>query len=152
MRTLLRHDGLRHFLRLASIALLAAAASAQIGSPPPELVAARWMNAPPLSLEELRGKAVLIEIFRTWEERCATNVASLSARHEKEQKNGLVVLGVSSEPPEAIAPWIRLHRPTYPIVALKSEEFEKALGARGDYFPITAVIDPEGSMTYSRSE
>lgn len=140
---------LRHAARLLSTALLAAAAVAQVGSPPPELVAARWMNAPPLSLEELRGKAVLIEIFRTWEERCATNVASLSAKYAKEQKNGLVVLGVSSEPPEAVAPWIRQHKPTYPIVSLKGEEFEKALGARGDYFPITAVIDPEGSLTFS---
>jgi peroxiredoxin len=144
MRTLLRL-----LVRLAPVVALASAAAAQIGSPPPEFVAHRWMNSPPLSLEELRGKAVLIEIFRTWEERCATNVPALSAKYDKEQKNGLVVLGVSSEDPDTIAPWMRTHQPTYPIVSLKGTEFEKALGARGDWFPITAVIDPEGSLTFS---
>jgi peroxiredoxin len=128
---------------------LAGSAAAQIGSPPPELLARRWLNSPPWSLEELRGKAVYVVCFRTWSEECATQVPALSAKFEKDQKNGLVVLGVSSEPVDVLLPWVRLHQPRYPIVSLEGEEFERALGVQGHYFPIEAVIDPEGTLTYS---
>jgi hypothetical protein len=41
------------------------------GGPPlsgsmPEFEALKWYNTPPLSLEDLKEKAVLIEVFRTW--------------------------------------------------------------------------------------
>ena len=38
----------------------------EIGSKPPELNAVKWYNTPPLSLENMSGKAVLVEVFRTW--------------------------------------------------------------------------------------
>jgi hypothetical protein len=57
---------------LCSLALLAVAVSAppamaqKVGSVPPELKAVKWYNSPALSLEDLRERAVLIEVFRTW--------------------------------------------------------------------------------------
>ena len=41
-------------------------ASAQVGETPPELEAVKWYNTPPLALEQMQGKAVLVEVFRTW--------------------------------------------------------------------------------------
>jgi len=41
-------------------------ASAQVGETPPELGAVKWYNAPPLALEQMQGKAILVEVFRTW--------------------------------------------------------------------------------------
>ena len=52
---------------LMSVALLAAPSSAQtIGAPLPELDVSKWYNIPELTPEDLRGKAVLFEVFRTW--------------------------------------------------------------------------------------
>ena len=51
---------------LAAVALVAGAASAQVGEKPPEFDAAKWYNTPPLLLENLQGKAVMVEVFRTW--------------------------------------------------------------------------------------
>ena len=31
-----------------------------------KLDAVKWYNTPPLALEQLHGKAVLFEVFRTW--------------------------------------------------------------------------------------
>ncbi len=45
---------------------LASTARAQIGLTPPALDAVKWYNTPPLALDQLHGKAVLIEVFRTW--------------------------------------------------------------------------------------
>ena len=57
----------RHALPLLAVATFAISAPAQtLGSPLPELEAVRWYNTPPLHMQDLRGKAVLFEVFRTW--------------------------------------------------------------------------------------
>ena len=50
------------------VALVAsqAATAQRIGEAAPALDAVKWYNTPPLALEQLRGKAVLVEVFRTW--------------------------------------------------------------------------------------
>ncbi|MCB9898865.1 MAG: hypothetical protein H6825_12745 [Planctomycetes bacterium] len=54
-------------LALVVVAYLAPPATAQrIGLPPPELEAVKWYNAPALQLADLRERAVLVEVFRTW--------------------------------------------------------------------------------------
>ncbi len=52
-------------LALGTLAL-ASTAGAQVGEKPPELEAVKWYNTPPLALEQMLGKAVLVEVFRTW--------------------------------------------------------------------------------------
>ena len=55
------------FLSVAVAALaMASSTSAQVGSELPELKAVKWYNTPPLAMDQLHGKAVLFEIFRTW--------------------------------------------------------------------------------------
>jgi hypothetical protein len=60
---------MRRILAAAAVtaAVMAGHAGAQeIGGTPPELEAVRWYNTPPMTLERLRGKAILVEVFRTW--------------------------------------------------------------------------------------
>ena len=53
---------------MALLALVAAApvSAAQVGTEPPRIDAVKWYNTPPLALDALAGKAVLVEVFRTW--------------------------------------------------------------------------------------
>jgi len=53
---------------LVGLALCAAAASssAQVGQKPPALDVLEWYNSPPIDVAQLGGRAVLIEVFRTW--------------------------------------------------------------------------------------
>lgn len=51
---------------LLGLAALSPAAVGQAGQRAPEFDAVRWYNSPPLTMEGLAGKAVLIEVFRTW--------------------------------------------------------------------------------------
>jgi len=54
-------------MALALVAACASTASAQnLGEPMPAFDAVRWYNTPALSAEDLNGKAVLIDVFRTW--------------------------------------------------------------------------------------
>ena len=58
---------MRLFLASVIAATCAAAASAQnTGEPMPSLEAKRWYNTPALTPADLEGKAVLIDVFRTW--------------------------------------------------------------------------------------
>ena len=52
-------------LALSTVALVSTA-GAQVGDTPPEIEAVKWYNTPPLALEQMLGKAVLVEVFRTW--------------------------------------------------------------------------------------
>ena len=51
-----------------ALAALAVPAHAQggVGKPPPELKGTKWYNTAPISLDDLKGKTVLIQVFRTW--------------------------------------------------------------------------------------
>ena len=53
-------------LVLAALAATVAPLGPATSSDLPALDAAKWYNAPPLTLEDLEGKAVMIEVFRTW--------------------------------------------------------------------------------------
>jgi hypothetical protein len=51
---------------LLGLAALSAPAVGQAGQRAPGFNASRWYNSPPLTRENLAGKAVRIEVFRTW--------------------------------------------------------------------------------------
>ena len=52
---------------VAAVALAPLSASqSAVGGPAPELDAVKWYNTPPLTMEAFKGKAVLVEVFRTW--------------------------------------------------------------------------------------
>lgn len=56
-------------LALAGAALLVPARAQDgggVGQPPPEFNAKKWYNTAPISLEDLKGKAVHLVVFRTW--------------------------------------------------------------------------------------
>jgi len=40
--------------------------AAGAGGQVPEFVATKWYNTAPLTLEDLKGKGVLLQVFRTW--------------------------------------------------------------------------------------
>jgi hypothetical protein len=48
------------------VAAFSAPARAQSGRDAPEFDGKKWYNTAPLSLEDLKGKAVHIVVFRTW--------------------------------------------------------------------------------------
>jgi hypothetical protein len=51
---------------LSALAAPAGDKSTSAGGPLPELNALKWYNTAPLTLADLKGKAVLLQVFRTW--------------------------------------------------------------------------------------
>lgn len=53
-------------LALAFVALAVPCFAQKSIGTPPEFAAKKWYNTAPISLDDLKGKAVLIQVFRTW--------------------------------------------------------------------------------------
>ena len=66
-----------------------------VGQKAPELKAGdAWLNSPPLKLEQLRGKVVLID-FWAWDcPFCAQAMPHIKELYDKYAKDGLVIIGV----------------------------------------------------------
>jgi hypothetical protein len=62
---------------------------------------------------------------------------------------GLVVIGVTDEPPELVDGWVEAVKAEFPIAALANKEFERFLEV--GFFPTAAVISPDGTLAYSGS-
>jgi thiol-disulfide isomerase/thioredoxin len=63
---------------------------------PPLRGAIQWLNSPPLSLDELRGKVVLVDFWTFACINCLHTLPYVKAWDEKYRSQGLVVIGVHS--------------------------------------------------------
>lgn len=137
-------------------ALTGPSASAQtqvVGKPAPELSGTgAWINSPPLKLQDLRGKAVLID-FWTWDcVNCLRSVPVIERLHQRYAARGLVVIGVHSpefaheRPLDGVIAAVRRLGLHYPVVQDNDFRIWQAFGNR--YWPAAWLIDSEGRVVY----
>ena len=139
------------------IAALLASGYAWSGEPEaaPELThsqPADWINSQPLRLADLRGKAVLINVwtFECWN--CYRSFPWLRDVEERFGPRGLVVLGVHSpefereRDREAVVAKVREFGLKHPIMIDNDFSYWKALGNR--YWPAFYLIDKQGRLRY----
>jgi hypothetical protein len=53
-------------IALSAVTVPSGDKTAAAGAKVPEFNATKWYNTAPLTLEDLKGKAVLLQVFRTW--------------------------------------------------------------------------------------
>jgi len=91
----------------------------------------QWMNSPPLSLEQLEGKGLVLWFF---EEQCPTCekkwATMLEAARQHQDKPLLFVAVNSGNTPAQIANYVKRNRIDWPVIVDTDRSFEKAcLGA-----------------------
>jgi glutathione peroxidase-family protein len=110
----------------------------------------RWVNSTPLTVEALRGKVVLIDV---WEYTCVNWIRTspyLKAWHRDYAALGLVVVGLHApefefgKRPENIDRGIRDHGLTYPIALDNAFATWRALG--NDAWPAKYLYDAQGKL------
>jgi len=112
-----------------------------------------WINSEPLTVQELKGKVVLIDMwtFDCWN--CYRSFPWLNALEEKYQKSGLQIIGVHTPEfehekiranIEAKVKKFKLH---HPIMIDNDFSYWRALNNR--YWPAYYLVNQEGNIVYS---
>jgi thiol-disulfide isomerase/thioredoxin len=111
-----------------------------------------WLNSPPLSFRQLRGRVVLVDFWDYTCVNCIRTLPYMQAWHERYQEKGLTVIGVHT-PEFTFARYesnvergIREFGLTYPIVVDSDREIWKAFANR--YWPTKYLLDKDGYLRY----
>lgn len=121
--------------------------------PAPDFTGAdRWYNSPPLTLNALRGKVVLVEFWTRECINCLHVLPHTKALHDTYAKDGLVVIGVHTPEYEeehdaaALQTALRQYGITWPVAVDNEYRIWNAYGNR--FWPAIYLIDRDGRVVY----
>jgi len=114
-----------------------------------------WLNSPPLSFRQLRGRVVLVDFWDYTCVNCIRTLPYVKAWHERYQEVGLTVIGVHT-PEFTFAQYesnvergVREFGLTYPIVIDSNYEIWKAFANR--CWPSKYLLDKDGYLRFGHS-
>jgi thiol-disulfide isomerase/thioredoxin len=119
--------------------------------PAPELHGLTWLNteAASLSLNDFRGKYVLLDFWTTWCGPCHADFPAVKLLHDLYKDKGFVVVGVhdNSMPLEAIRADVTKEKLAFPIVVDHPDgRIVKAYGVAS--WPTYLLIGPDGKIIH----
>lgn len=126
-------------------------APGEIGAPAPEY-AARTMDGDTVTLADLRGEAVLLNVWATWCPPCRVEMPHLQELHEELGERGLRIVGVSVDSEgagRAVARFTGDLGIDFLILQDPGERIANAFGTYG--VPANILIDPEGVVRWRHS-
>ena len=119
---------------------------------PPLTGATTWINSPPLTTEQLRGKVVLVDFWTYSCINCLRSIPYVKAWAEKYRDQGLVVIGVHTpefafEKSEAnVRRNVQRLGVTYPVAM--DNDFAIWRAFRNNYWPAHYFIDAQGRIRH----
>lgn len=112
-----------------------------------------WFNSAPLTLQQLKGKVVIVDFWTYSCINCQRTMPYLRAWHEKYKDKGLVIIGVHSpefefeKSEKNVAQAIKDFKLPYPIV--QDNDFATWRAYNNRYWPAKYIIDKEGYIRYT---
>jgi cytochrome c biogenesis protein CcmG/thiol:disulfide interchange protein DsbE len=102
-----------------------------------------------LSLESLRGKAVVINFWASWCDPCKKETPMLQEAYERYRDDGLVIVGIDYDDFKGDArAFAKRYGVTYPLVHDRDKSTVKRYGVVG--VPETLFVDREGKLVGER--
>ena len=146
--------------RLAALALIGlplgpapvALASPDIGDKAPPVRIAQWITQAPPALPGAKdaGQHVfLIEFWATWCPPCAKSIPHLAELYKKHRAAGLVILGISNEEPETVAPYAKRMKMPYHVGIDDDMETNNAWMDDINGIPHAFLVDKSGTVVWS---
>ncbi|PMS17017.1 thioredoxin [Trinickia dabaoshanensis] len=130
------------------------AAAIATGAPAPEFAGIeRWLNGPPTSLRQLRGKVVLVDFWTFDCINCVHTLPHVESLYEKYRDKGLVVIGVHTpeyafeRDTKNLTDAIKRYGITYPVAQDNQYATWNAYG--NQYWPAVYLLDKKGNLVYS---
>ena len=102
------------------------------------------LSGKPWTLSALRGRVVLVNFWATWCPPCRKEIPDLSALYRQFEKQGFVVLAISDEPADKVAPFVEQQHMPYPVLLDAGSKVHKLFSVEG--IPKSFVYDREGKL------
>lgn len=114
----------------------------------------KWLNTDkPLTLQELRGKVVLVDIWTYTCINCIRTIPYLTRWYEKYKDKGFIIVGVHSpefefeKKTENVIDAIKRFNITYPVA--QDNDFATWKAYNNQYWPAKYLIDAKGNVRYT---
>ncbi len=114
--------------------------------------AVKWLNSPPLTRAQLKGKVIVVDFWTYSCINCLRSIPYVEAWSEKYKNDGLVVVGVHTpefafeKDPANIAKAVADLKITYPVAIDSDYAIWKAFN--NQYWPAHYFIDAKGEIRY----
>jgi thiol-disulfide isomerase/thioredoxin len=114
-----------------------------------------WLNSAPLSMQELRGKVVMVNFWTYGCYNCVNTLPHVTKLHAKYKDKGLVIIGVHT--PEFafekslgnVQAALKRHGIQYPVAQDNDSATWNAY--RNQYWPAQYIVDQTGRIVYSHA-
>ena len=123
------------------------------GAAPPFLAIKEWINSTPLTIDELRGKVVLVDFWTYSCINCLRTLPHVEAWDRMYRKDGLVIVGVHSPEfafehvPSNVRAAVQRLGIHYPVAL--DDEFGTWTAYQNEYWPAKYRIDRTGRVRYA---
>lgn len=118
----------------------------EVGSPAPDFTL-KTPQGESITLSELRGKAVLVNLWATWCPPCREEMPAIQRIYREYRDQGFVVLGVNvtaQDDPLSVMPFVEKYGLTFPVLLDETGEVSAAYGLRS--LPTSYFIGRDGTI------
>ena len=104
-----------------------------------------------VTLEQYRGKVVLLDFWATWCPPCRMTIPMLIKLQDKYRDDGLVILGVSIDDPQQITDkdlryFIKMTKINYPVLRFNQKVMQDYFAGENVAVPTMFVVDRNGKI------
>ncbi|MEN6372298.1 MAG: TlpA disulfide reductase family protein [Armatimonadota bacterium] len=141
----LKRLGIVIALLVVSVSLAGAQTELKVGDVPPAFSEKAAINGDQISLENYKGKVVLIDFWATWCHACVGEIPNVKAIYEKYKDQGLVVIGISLDREQSkLEAFVKDKGIAWPQIFDGQDKIARPYGIR--FIPTTYLIDREGNI------
>lgn len=131
-----------------------------LGKEAPEIAVKEWLQGGVASLNEVRGRVVILEFWATWCKPCQEMFPKLKKLHAAEQEKGLEVIALTrhylayggsdeslAEERQLMQTMVNQHEVAFHVGIAGNEQLQATFGANG--LPTIVLVDREGTVRYA---